>query len=164
VSDVNRSLAESRDALDRLIAAGVQSGAAWATPRAPGKWSPSQIVEHVARALEESAKNIKGEPSAFPTLPGFVRPVVRGLFFNRVLKKNAFIKGKTNKAMNPIAGPSTPDGGRARLLQAHDVFDRACRECGARFDHGIFGTISTADYARFQALHTRHHTKQITGQ
>ena len=82
MSDVNRSLAESRDAVDRLIAAGVESGAAWATPRAP----------------------------------------------------------------------------------AHDVFDRACRKCGVRFDHGIFGTISTADYARFQALHTRHHTKQITGQ
>jgi hypothetical protein len=80
VSDVNRSLAESRDALDQLIAAGVRSG------------------------------------------------------------------------------------GRTRLLRAHDVFDRACRECGARFDHGIFGTISTADDARFQALHPRHHTKQITGQ
>ena len=163
MSDVNRSLAESRAAVDQLIAAGVHSGAAWATPRAPGKWSPSQIVEHVTRALEESAKNIKGEPNAFPSLPGFVRPVVRGLFFNRVLKKNAFIKGKTNKAMNPIAGAPTPDAGRGRLMQAHDAFERACRGCGARFNHTIFGDIATADYARFQALHTLHHTKQITG-
>ena len=117
MSDVNRSLAESRDALDRLIAAGVGSGPRWTTPRAPGKWSPSQIVEDVARALEESAKNIKGEPSAFPSLRGFVRPVIRGLFFNRILKKNAFINGKTNKAMNPIAGPPTADDGRTRLEQ-----------------------------------------------
>ena len=161
VNDLNAALIESRTALEILMAAGDQSGTAWATPRAPGKWSPSQIVEHVARALEESGKNIKGEPSAFPTLPGFVRPLVRGLFFNRVLRKNAFINGKTNKAMNPIAGPATPAAGRERLQKAHVAFERACRQANLRFNHGIFGHISTADYARFQALHTLHHSKQI---
>jgi Protein of unknown function (DUF1569) len=161
--DLNTALAESRAALAKLIAAGEKSGAAWTTPRAEGKWSPSQIVEHVARALEESGKNIKGEPSAFPNMPVFVRPVIRGLFFNRILKKNAFINGRTNKAMNPIAGPPTPADGRARLQQAHESFERACKDTGPRFNHGIFGDISTADYARFQALHTLHHTKQIPG-
>jgi hypothetical protein len=78
MSDLDSSLAESRAALAQLIAAGERCGTAWASPRAPGKWSPSQIVEHVARALEESGKNIKGEPSAFPKLPGLLRPVVRG--------------------------------------------------------------------------------------
>jgi hypothetical protein len=161
MADLNAALAESRAALDQLIAAGERSGTNWTTPRAPGKWSPSQVVEHVARALEESGKNIKGEPNAFPSLPGIVRPVVRGLFFNRILKRNAFINGKTNKAMNPMAGPPTPADGRVRLQQAHDYFARACREASPRFNHGIFGDISTADYARFQALHTQHHTKQM---
>ena len=159
--DLNEALVESRSALEQLIAAGDRCGSAWTTPRAPGKWSPSQIAEHVARALEESGKNIKGEPSAFPSLPRIVRPLVRGLFFNRVLKKNAFINGKTNKAMNPIAGPATPAAARERLQKAHLLFERACRDFGPRFNHGIFGDISTADYARFQALHTLHHTKQI---
>jgi hypothetical protein len=159
--DLNSALTESRAALERLIAAGERSGPAWATPPVPGKWSPSQIVEHVARALEESGKNIKGEPSAFPSLPRIVRPLVRALFFNRVIKKNAFIKGKTNKAMNPAAGPKTPAEGRERLKRAHNAFERACLEHGVRFEHSIFGSISTADYARFQALHTQHHTKQI---
>jgi len=161
--DLNSALTESRAALAKLIAAGEKSGAAWTRPRAAGKWSPSQIVEHVARALEESGKNIKGEPSAFPNLPAFVRPVVRGLFFNRILKKNKFINGKTNKAMNPAAGPVTPADGRARLQRAHEAFERACKDTGPRFNHGIFGDISTADYARFQALHTLHHTRQIPG-
>ena len=162
--DLNSALVESRAALAKLIAAAAaKSGAAWTTPRAAGKWSPSQIVEHVARTLEESGKNIKGEPSAYPNLPVFVRPVIRGLFFNRVLKKNAFIKSRTNKALNPIAGPASPADGRARLQQAHAMFERACKDTGPRFNHGIFGDISTADYARFQALHTLHHTKQIPG-
>jgi len=163
MSDLSSALAESKAALEQLIAAGERSGANWMTPRAQGKWSPSQVVEHVARALEESGKNINGEPNAFPTLPGIVRPVVRGLFFNRVLKKNAFINGRTNKAMNPIAGPATPAEGRERLQDAHATFERACRQASPRFNHQIFGDIATADYARFQALHTRHHARQIPG-
>ncbi|HYE86880.1 MAG TPA: DUF1569 domain-containing protein [Vicinamibacterales bacterium] len=161
MKDLNAALAESQAALEQLMAAAERCGPRWSAPRAEGKWSPSQICEHVARALEESGKDMRGEPSAFPSLPGFVRPLVRGLFFNRVLKKNAFINGKTNKAMNPAAGPETAAQGRARLQQAHDAFAQACRGCGERFNHGIFGDIATADYARFQALHTLHHTKQI---
>lgn len=144
-----------------LILAGGRSVAAWTTPRAPGKWSPSQITEHVARALEESGKHITGQPSAFPSIPGVLRPVVRVLFFNRVLKKNAFMNSRTNKAMNPTSGPATPDEGRRRLQQAHELFEGACRGCGERFTHTVFGNIATADYARFQALHTLHHARQI---
>ena len=161
--DLPASLVESRAALQALMAACDKCGTAWTTPRAPGKWSPSQIAEHVARALEESGKNIKGEPTAFPNLPALVRPLIRGLFFNRVLKKNAFIKGRTNRAMNPVAGPPTPADGRMRLQRAHDAFERACRESPPRFVHSVFGDVSTAEYARFQALHTLHHAKQISG-
>lgn len=163
MGDLNAALAESKAALEQLIAAGERSGVKWTTPRAQGKWSPSQVIEHVARTLEESGKNVNGEPSASPTLPGIVRPVVRGLFFNRVLKKNAFITSKTNRAMNPVAGPSTPQEGRERLQHAHATFERACRQASPRFNHQVFGDIATADYARFQALHTLHHTKQIPG-
>jgi hypothetical protein len=54
--DINGPLAASRDAVEQLAVAGEATGADWIAPRAPGKWSPSQIVELVARSLEESAK------------------------------------------------------------------------------------------------------------
>lgn len=161
ISNLNTALAESKAALEKLIAAGEGSGPAWTTPRAPGKWSPSQISEHVARVLEESGKQINGEPSAFPSLPRIVRPLIRGVFFSRILKKNEFINGKTNKPLNPVSGPATAAEARERLQKAHDKFERACKGSRPRFTHGVFGDISTADYARFQALHTLHHTKQI---
>ncbi|MBY0495007.1 MAG: DUF1569 domain-containing protein [Cyanobacteria bacterium] len=161
VGDLPSALAESRAALQKLVAAGEKCGTSWTTPRAPGKWSPSQIVEHVARVLEESGKTIKGEPSAFPGLPPFLRPLIRGLFFNRILKKNRFINGRTNRALNPIAGPPTPAEGRTRLQRAHDAFERACKDSPPRFVHGVFGDISTTEYARFQALHTLHHAEQV---
>jgi hypothetical protein len=166
MADIDAALAACRDATDQLAATAERSDLAWAMPRAPGKWSPSQIVEHVARALEESANVAAGRPSKFPNLPAVLHPIVRGLFFNRVLKRSAFPKAKTNKAMNPDAGPATPVEGRARLEAAHRQFDEACRNLasrGERMHTTTFGTVAVEDYVRFMELHTRHHGKQIDG-
>jgi hypothetical protein len=164
MADINAALAASQEAVNQLIVAGERTGAAWATPRAPGKWSPSQIVEHVARALEESANAAGGRPSKFPKLPAILHPVVRGLLFKRVLKKAAFPKAKTNRAMDPASGPATPAAGRVRLETAHKTFDEACRQLvsrGERMRTTTFGTVGVEDYVRFMELHTRHHGKQM---
>ena len=55
MADVNDVLAANRAAVLDLVAAAERSAATWTTPRAPGKWSPSQVVGHVARGLEEGA-------------------------------------------------------------------------------------------------------------
>ena len=164
MADLNSVLAANRAAVNDLIAAAERSAASWTTPRAPGKWSPSQVVEHVARALEESANVVAGTPSKFPTLPRILRPVVRGLFFNRVLKKGAFPKAKTNRALDPASGPATPVEARGRLEGALARFDEASRAmaaAGQLVASTIFGTVSVQDYARFQELHTRHHGRQM---
>ena len=91
MADVNDVLAANRAAVIDLVAAAERSAATWTTPCAPGKWSPSQVVEHVARGLEEAANVVSGAPS-IPMPPAFLRPLAR-LFFNRILKKGAFPKG-----------------------------------------------------------------------
>ena len=166
MTDVNAALDASKDAIEQLIAAGEHTGAAWTTPRAPGKWSPSQIAEHVARSLEESANMAAGHPSKFPRLPAVIHPVVRALLFKRVLRKGAFPRARTNKAMNPVSGPSTPAAGRTRLEQAHQLFDETCRQVASKGDRlgtTIFGAVHVEDYVRFMELHTRHHGKQMVG-
>ncbi len=165
MSDLNRILDANRDAVREMIGAADRSGPAWTTPPAPGKWSPSQIVEHVARSLEESAHVVAGAPSNIPTLPFFFRPVARSLFFNRILKTGLFPKAKTNQAMNPATGPATPAEARGRLESALTRFDQECQSAeaaGRSVNSGAFGTVSLADYARFMELHTRHHCKQMT--
>jgi hypothetical protein len=167
MADLDSALSASKEAMERLIAAGERSAPAWTRARAPGKWSPSQIVEHVARSLEESAHMAVGRPSKFPKLPAVVHPIVRGLLFKRVLRKSEFPKAKTNKAMNPASGPATPAEGRARLEAAHQQFEAACRQLGSRGERmrtTIFGAVPVEDYVRFMELHTRHHGKQMTGQ
>jgi DinB superfamily len=164
MADINVALAGSREAIEHLIVKGDRTGPAWTAPRAPGKWSPSQIVEHVARAIEESANVAAGRPSKFPKLPAVLHPVVRGLLFRRVLKNAAFPKAKTNKALNPASGPATPAEGRARLEMAHRQFEEACRQLasrGERMRTTTFGAVGVEDYVRFMEIHTRHHAQQM---
>ena len=163
MADINTALEASKEAIECLIVTG-ERGAAWNAPRAPGKWSPSQIIEHVARSLEESANMAAGRPSKFPKLPAVVHPLLRRFLFKRVLRKGAFPNARTNKAMNPVSGPATAAEGRARLETAHDAFDAACRQLashGEPMRTSIFGVVPVADYVRFMELHTRHHGKQM---
>jgi hypothetical protein len=162
--DINTALNSSKDAIQQLILAGESTTTAWTSPRATGKWSPSQIVEHVARSLEESANMAAGRPSKFPKFPAVVQPIVRGLLFKRVLRKAAFPKARTSSAMNPVSGPATSAEGRVRLETAHQKFDEACRQAASRGEQirtTIFGAVLVEDYVRFMELHTRHHGKQM---
>ncbi len=129
----------------------------------PGKWSPSQVVEHVAITLEESGNVVTGVPSKFPSIPRFLRPLVR-LIFNWILKRQAFPKGKTPAPFDPSAGPATPADARVRLKGAEAKFDQGCRTCATGSGDvasTVFGTVPLGDYVRFQALHVRHHIKQM---
>jgi hypothetical protein len=166
MSDVNAALAGTQSAVNDLIAAAERCADRWQAPRAPGKWSPSQIVEHIARALDESANVVAGASSKFQTLPRLVRRLLRIVLFNRVLKTGRFPKGRTSKAFNPETGPQTPAQGRARLESAYSRFDEACRKreaAGQKVDTSLFGPVSIKDYVRFQELHVRHHCKQMPG-
>jgi DinB family protein len=165
MGDINTVLAGSRNAVEELIAAGENGAPAWNTPRAAGKWAPSQVVEHVARVLEQSANVADGRPSQFTKLPALIHPLLRSLLFTRVLRTAHFPKGKTNNAMNPASGPATPAAGRTRLQAAHQEFEDACRRLasqGGRMNTTIFGAVAVEDYVRFMELHTRHHRGQMS--
>jgi hypothetical protein len=165
MTDVTDALTTTRAAVDDFLSTAEQAGRTWNVPTAPGKWSPSQVAEHVARALEESANVVAGAPSKFPTFPAFLRPLVRAAFYNRVLKRGVFPRAKTNKPFDPTTGPSTPAAARARLEAALHRFEEASRGQAARgpsVASGIFGTVTLASYVRFQELHVRHHAQQLT--
>jgi hypothetical protein len=168
MADVNDALTANRAAVLDLVAAAERSAPTWTTPRAPEKWSPSQVVEHVAGGLDEAANIVSGAPSpSIPMPPAFLRPLLRLLFFNRILKKGVFPSGfKAAKALNPASGPATPAEARVRLEGALARFDQECRRRSASGQHDVssgFGTVSLEDLVRFSALHTRHHCKQMPG-
>jgi DinB superfamily len=165
MADINDVLAANRAAVLDLVAAAERSAATWTTPRAPGKWSPSQVVEHIARGLDEAANTLSGAPS-IPMPPALLRLLARP-FFYRILKKGTFPNGfKAHKAMNPASGPATPAEARARLEGAFARFDQECRSRAASGRHVVktgFGKVSVEDLVRFSEIHTRHHCKQMSG-
>ena len=165
MADINDVLAANRAAVLDLAAAAERSAPTWTTPRAARKWSPSQVVEHVARGLDEGVNIVSGTPS-IPGPPAFLRPLGR-LFFDRTVKKGLFPKGfKSLKALNPTRGPATPAEARVRLEGAFARFDQGCRRRGAS-GHNVrtsaFGTVSVEDLVKSNAIHTRHHCKQMPG-
>jgi hypothetical protein len=157
------ALEANRAAVDDLVRAAEACADVWTTPTAPGKWSPAQVVEHVAISLEEGAHVVAGRPSKLPTVPALLRPLAK-LFLKRVNKTGAFPKSKTSPGMDPPSGPATPAEGSARLERALAGF---VEECEARSASGqpvrspAFGTVRVEEYARFIEAHTRHHTKQM---
>ena len=159
-----QSLAGVHAAVAELGAAAERVGVAWTKPRAPGKWSPSQVVEHVARIMEESANVAANRPSKFPTIPFLLRPVVRLVVFKRTLWRGAFPKMKAIAAFVPATGSATPADGRVRLEEALSRFDQACRARAAS-DQDVastmFGAVAVGDFARFQELHIRNHILQM---
>ena len=165
MADVNDVLAANRAAVIDLVAAAERSAGTWTTPRAPGKWSPSQVVEHIARGFDEGANIVSGTPSIRP-VSAFLRPLAR-LFFNRILKRGVFPNGfKAHKALDPVSGPATPGDARVRLEEAFARFDRECRRRAASGQHVLstgFGRILVEDFVRFSAIHTRHHCQQMPG-
>lgn len=164
--EIDQALAGVRGAVTELAAAAERVGVAWNKPRASGKWSPSQIVEHVARIMEESANVASNRPSKFPTVPFFLRPIARIFVFKRTLWRKAFPKMKAIDAFIPVDGSANPTEGCVRLQGALTSFDQACRAraaSGQDVASTIFGAVPVADFAMFQELHVRHHILQMPG-
>jgi hypothetical protein len=161
--EIQESLNSARAAVDEIIRTSSHCATNWTTPRAPGKWSPSLVVEHIARSIESSADEIAGRPSLFPNLPSPVRFIVRHALFNRVLRKGTFPRAKTNRTMDPETGPDTPEAAAARLDEAWRKLADACAAAqGDDITSTMFGRVRLSDYLRFQEYHTRHHHKQMT--
>jgi hypothetical protein len=123
-------------------------------------------VEHVARAVEESANDIAGRKTRLLSLPAPARVLVRSLVFNRVVRQRKFFKAKTNRAMDPVTGPAAAKDARARLHEAWTAFEIAANVSAREGDtiHSVvFGRVSLADYILFQELHVRHHRTQLPG-
>lgn len=165
VATLDTSLGDLHAAVGAFLASADRALSQWRVARQPGKWTPAQVVEHVALIMEESAKVAAGLPSHFPTLPRFLRPVIRLLVFRRILKRGEFLRMSAADDFQPSAGPLTPADGHVRLDQALTAFTDACRTSaseGHPVRSTLFGPVPIADFVRFQELHVRHHLPQLS--
>lgn len=168
MADLQTAITSNRRAVGAFVdAARAVSAAQWTTPRAPGKWSPSQVTEHVALAYEQSSRMVHGT-FTWPALPWYKQLLARWLGLPSMLKRGDFGKG-------PFKAPEFIQPGKipisSRLLL--DRLDAAVRDLErdlvaasdarrATIDHPVFGRISLGDLLQFLSIHTNHHRPQLS--
>lgn len=163
--DLESAIAAQRKAADAFKAAALRvNESAWNTPRAPGKWSPAQVTDHVGVTVK-LARGAMGGKSPMGSLPFFLRPILRSFFFEPVLKKGFPKKGKGHSVFAPAHSPMPRDQLCARIdseVAALEADARAMANSGkVEFTRGFFGRVPVADYVMFNALHFDRHREQL---
>jgi len=164
--DLQSTINDNRQAVAAfLTSAGAVPQSAWTRPRAPGKWSPGQVAEHVAIAYEIALAILNGTFSARGA-PRVLRPLIRTIVFRPVMKTGRFKEGvKAPAPFLPTATPASVADLAARLQAAAGAFEKeleaAARMGRTSVDHPFFGRVPLSDYSRLQAIHTRHHSRQL---
>ena len=157
-------LAADRDALDTFLAtARALPPDRWNTPRAPGKWSPAQVVEHIALAYETNTQLLRGPVPG--GAPRWVRPLIRKFMLGYVLRKGGFPRrSRAPKVMEPKVSPAAapPSVLLPRLESAAAAFESgAAAHPSNTLEHPFFGNVPVADIVHLSEIHTRHHTPQL---
>ena len=126
--------------------------------RAPaGKWTPAQIVEHLAISLERSARGFEqatGGQHRRPRTP--LERVACGLGFGL---------GWTPPGVRAARGTTPAARVEAGEAERHfrDGLARwaALQDAGTFVRHPRLGDLDLEEWLRFHAWHCRHHAKQI---
>lgn len=164
VSDLSRTLDAHRVAVEEFIAtATAVPSERWRTPRAPGKWSPGQVVEHLALAYEVNRGVLHGVSPGMQA-PRLLRPLIRWIGLNPVLRRGRFIPGsKSPKVFRPSDSPADQPALLARVRAAIEAFHADAGKVESKtLDHPFFGRLGVGDFVRLQEIHSRHHRGQIS--
>ncbi len=138
----------------------------WTVPRAPGKWSPGQVVEHVLKSYEGHRRMAQGLLPV-SSAPRWQQWLARSFFLPGFFKKGDFTqKGlKSPSFILPSGVPPSAEELLARLEAAATGLEQdlvaAEAEGKEEIIHPFFGAISPAYLLQFVAIHTRHHAPQI---
>ena len=149
-----------------LAAARAVPTSQWTTPATPGKWSPAEITEHVALGYEVGRGILHGSFAGL-AVPRFLRPLIRGLFLQPILRNGQFKKGtKAPKPFRPTGLHPAREALTARLQAAADSFESyvatAARAGKTTVEHPVFGRLPLTEFMRLQTIHTQHHHRQLS--
>ena len=137
----------------------------WTLARAPGKWSPAQVVEHITKSYEGHRQMTQG---LVPIQGGLLKQwLARTFFLQRLFRVGDFTQQglKSPKFLEPSEVPAPPEILLPRYEAAAAGLESDLLSAAQRGDgevvHTVFGRVSLADLLHFVVIHTRHHEPQI---
>jgi hypothetical protein len=162
-----RPLEEHRQAVMNLVTAlEAVPGDRWAEPREPGKWSPSQIAEHLALSYEAVLRELSGEDGMQLKLSPLHRLLLRWFLLPHMLFHRSFPAGaRSPREVRPPDTGAVQEEIGERLRELASRFEDAITQAGVNGEAGIthpyFGRIPPLRALRFVTLHLEHHRRQL---
>ena len=132
----------------------------------PGKWTPAQIVEHLALGLSLSAQTFQSRKDHAPMSRRRRTPAEHvARFF--ILGLRWFPPGrKSPERTTPAEGidRATAEAHFRAGVEAWDIVDRALlpeRRFNLFVKQPRMGDLTVEEWMRFHLIHARHHARQI---
>ena len=154
-------------AADLLAAAEGVSRDAWLAPRAEGKWSPAEVVEHLNLAYDAMLKDLAGGGGMKIRTKWWQRMLLRFTLVPKLLRGGPFpANARAPRETRPaIANPDQSAaiaGFRERSERFAGEASRAiASRRRVRLTHAYFGRASLAEGVLLCARHIQHHHKQL---
>ena len=168
-SRLARAVAQHRAARERLErAARAVPADAWTLPRAPGKWSPAEICEHLALMDEAALRELSGGAPMRRPLPRWKERLLNLTAMRWILATGRFPKAPAPRESRPVQGARDAgelDAVLARMRASAALLEErlgvAAPGRRLRLSHPYFGPIDARATLRMLARHCAHHAGQL---
>jgi hypothetical protein len=131
-----------------------------------GRWSPAQIVEHLALGLDWSAQKFSERRTHAPMARRPGRPAEHVAKF-LIMRLRWFPPGRKAPERSVPGGTVTRASAERHFRDVLAVWERLTRELlpGRRANlfvkHPRLGDLTLEEWLRFHGIHARHHARQI---
>jgi Protein of unknown function (DUF1569) len=132
----------------------------------PGAWCPGQVVDHVAAAIEMSARGFESRTAKSPTRRR-PRTLRQRVFQFLVLRTGRFPRGRRAPAGSLPADHPERAATERRLREAVAAFLELehrllpQRAADLFLKHPAFGDLTLSEWMTFHVRHAEHHAKQV---
>ena len=152
-------------ASDFAAAAEAVGPESWDRPLAEGKWSPSQITDHLIRTYDVLLLEIAGGGGMKVRTRLWMRIALRLTYMPRILHGGWFpARAPAPPEIRPSKAPPGQQEGVALFRQRAREFETAVQgNPQAGLTHAYFGALTPADGVLFCARHIEHHRAQLPG-
>lgn len=139
----------------------------WLAPRAEGKWSPAEVVEHLTLAYDVLLRELAGGAGMRLKVKFWQRVLLRFTVLPRILRRGDFPKGvRAPREIRPATANPDPAAAlttfrehAARFAAAVDAARSSGRR--VRLTHPYFGHGGVEEALLLCARHLQHHRRQL---